>query len=326
MKKTVISSLLCTLLISCTLTNQNQLQSKNSVNSNTQAKQSTKPNFDFAITGGQNWGLVQAFTSKGKTYVQFMDISRVNPMFLSPTGDDIAHTVNGMYAVLDGEFNDFIVVSEFGRAVVYKIGLPTAYVNELKEITKIALTKPAKEDLVITDISVPVKADITPEGFTSLRDFAKQQQSELLTFNENNVTGKSSGIDGRLKSFDSILNKNDQVIVHVYFDDMATEFTPNEEMATALISGAKLSNMVLIRGFTDATKNTLIAKNLAFNRAVNVKKYLIANGLSKTKVKVTQQAAGGFIAKNNDEGKALNRRADVYFSINQIENKSQNNI
>ena len=36
----------------------------------------SRPKFNYVIQGGENWGVVQAFTSLGKTHIQFLDIDR----------------------------------------------------------------------------------------------------------------------------------------------------------------------------------------------------------------------------------------------------------
>lgn len=319
MKKTVISALLCSLLMSCAMFDRHKELNKLATTSSAP----TKPNFDYGISGGDKWGLVQAFSNQGKTYVQFMDIARVNPTFLSDNGQELAHTVNGMYAVLEGDITSFVVVSDFGRAVIYKIGIPSAYVEGLKQSAKTTtnLNIPAQATAAIRAASKvePNQPEFIKDTLFTVRELAKSQHATIVAFNQNSPSSSNSGqINKRIQSFAEVLAKPNQSLLHVYFDDMSNVFTPSDEVSEALIQASTMSDVVLLRGFTDAKANTTISKNLAFYRALNVKRYLLAHGVDKDKVKMknTYQSSGGFIADNKiSEGKSLNRRVDVYFSF-----------
>ena len=83
--------------------------------------------------------------------------------------------------------------------------------------------------------------------------------------------------------------------------------------AAALVRRAKDAAVILIRGRTDATGDSLQETALARRRAEAAAEFLQRAGVSKGKLRLTWQGAGDPVAGLQSEGRAQSRRVEIEF-------------
>lgn len=90
------------------------------------------------------------------------------------------------------------------------------------------------------------------------------------------------------------------------------EFAPSQQFRTDLLSLARESTRVDIRGRTDAIADNAGDRMVARRRALCAQAYLVDNGVPANKIRVSFLAAGDRVASNaTPEGRALNRRIEI---------------
>jgi len=82
--------------------------------------------------------------------------------------------------------------------------------------------------------------------------------------------------------------------------------------AQLLVDAAKAAPLVLLRGRTDGSSDTLDEARIARARATAVRDYLVAAGVSAERIRMTYQPTGDHAADNGSAiGRAMNRRVEV---------------
>lgn len=266
----------------------------------------TKPKFNYLIKGGENWGVVQAFTSMGKTHVQFLDIDRANPVFLSKEGAEINFSRVGMYAVLPTAEKEFFIASSYGRAHVNatdaQISATPDNPSKSLELDKASLnTIQAKID----ELSAEKKAlefKISEQEAAAL--LAKKQLGELQL-----VTHLLND-----KSGNTFLGEDGTVINRVYFDDFATSVADsNIDDSAVVLDASNAASKVIVRGFTDSGSSSLVARNLAASRSANTKKFLVSRGVDSAKIRAFYRSSNNFLVPNSGELRRFNRRVEITY-------------
>jgi outer membrane protein OmpA-like peptidoglycan-associated protein len=109
------------------------------------------------------------------------------------------------------------------------------------------------------------------------------------------------------------IRADDQVVLfRTTFDNDDSRFAPSLMFRRALLKAAQTGQAISIRGATDSANRTLGSERIAKERAENVRKYLVANGIDPAKLKSSFVAAGGFIADNStSDGRSKNRRVEI---------------
>ena len=98
----------------------------------------------------------------------------------------------------------------------------------------------------------------------------------------------------------------------VRFDFGSTRVAIPEGIATPLIADAKVAPLVLLRGRTDGSSDTLVESRIARERAAAVRDYLVAAGVDPARIRATYQPVGDHVADNgSDSGRSLNRRVEI---------------
>lgn len=91
-----------------------------------------------------------------------------------------------------------------------------------------------------------------------------------------------------------------------------TAFKPSDSLREALLQAARNCEHIEIRGRTDADKDSQADREIALDRALQARLYLVKNGIHPRKIRVQFMPYGGFFADNSTpEGKAKNRRVEV---------------
>lgn len=98
----------------------------------------------------------------------------------------------------------------------------------------------------------------------------------------------------------------------VVFEFASTRVEISESAAKALVDSARGAPLILLRGRTDGTDDSLAESRIARDRASAVRAYLIAAGIHPMRIRATYQAVGDHIADNTaSNGRALNRRVEI---------------
>ena len=139
------------------------------------------------------------------------------------------------------------------------------------------------------------------------------QMQEIRTF-VSNETAINKTLNARFLSGSS-------ATMRVAFDTSSAEFAPSGEVAKVLAEAAKTAEKITIRGRTDSNVAGTLDVDLARNRALAARKFLLAKGIKAEKIRVLSQGAGDFIAPNTtNEGKAINRRVEIQLVSSRFEN------
>lgn len=102
--------------------------------------------------------------------------------------------------------------------------------------------------------------------------------------------------------------------VRVQFPFKATRFKPSPGQAEEIHELMLKSSKVIVRGRTDGKRYTPSDENIALNRALSAKRYLVRNGASPLMIFINYYSSGDYIADNNSpEGRHQNRRVELEF-------------
>ena len=91
-----------------------------------------------------------------------------------------------------------------------------------------------------------------------------------------------------------------------------TEFKPSAVLEGQLLKAAREAKHIEIRGRTDAAFDNAINRDIASQRALFARRFLVSHGVAPSKIRRTTMAAGGNVADNKTiEGRAKNRRVEI---------------
>jgi flagellar motor protein MotB len=104
----------------------------------------------------------------------------------------------------------------------------------------------------------------------------------------------------------------DQVLFRVHHATGHTEFAPSAEIEAALLKAAASAKSIWIHGRTDAQAPDALESEIALDRSLLARRFLIAHGIDAHKIRTWYRGSGDFIADNGSaEGRAQNRRVDI---------------
>ncbi|GEM_PF-2460152 len=283
----------------------------------------------LATNGAKN---VRAYVYGKRTVLEFTK----DPAWVSaidPTGKDIPLEKEGRYYRLPGKFDSFTARAN-GSVITF------TFVKEPPAVKVEAVAPIVAQQAASTDVpygsSLEEDAANWPQpkesevagGAGEIKDLLKLASKQLAevrrALDEASQNPKSTGAElfeanARLDEIEAQLVKAAIAIVHVSFPSYGTTFKLNEEVASALLPAAKAADHINLRGHTDAKRAGPADPRIAHGRAMAARKYLIENGVPASKIAVSSQADGGFIALNTTkEGRALNRRVEIELVNNRI--------
>lgn len=112
-------------------------------------------------------------------------------------------------------------------------------------------------------------------------------------------------------------------VVRVQFPFKATRFKPSPGQAEEIHELMLKSSQVIVRGRTDGKSYTPSDENIALNRALPAKRYLVRNGASPLMIFINYYSGGDYIADNNSPGgRHQNRRVELEFMDYTIQRQS----
>jgi outer membrane protein OmpA-like peptidoglycan-associated protein len=98
----------------------------------------------------------------------------------------------------------------------------------------------------------------------------------------------------------------------VHFDFASARAVVPADNAAALIAEARVAPLIVLRGRTDGSTDTLAESRIARERAATVRDYLVSAGVDPARIRATYQPVGDRVADNTDPmGRALNRRVEI---------------
>lgn len=111
---------------------------------------------------------------------------------------------------------------------------------------------------------------------------------------------------------ESIEVREQAVVFRVTHPFGKTDFTASTELQEKLLKAAREAKHIDIRGRTDAAYDNPIDRDIALQRALRARRFLIANGIDAGKIRWSSLGAGGYVADNKTmEGRAKNRRVEI---------------
>ena len=98
----------------------------------------------------------------------------------------------------------------------------------------------------------------------------------------------------------------------VRFEFGSTRLAMPAELSAALVEEARSAPLVVLKGRTDGTTDSLAEGRIARERAAAVRDFLIEAGVDVSRIRATWQPVGDHAAENTDAGgRALNRRVEI---------------
>lgn len=122
---------------------------------------------------------------------------------------------------------------------------------------------------------------------------------------------QASGYDCKVLLY-SIEVRDQAVVFRVTHPFGKTDFKPSAVLEEQLLKAARSSKHIEIRGRTDAEFDNAVDRDIAMQRALRARRYLISNGIDASKIRWSCLAAGGYVTANKTaEGRAKNRRVEI---------------
>ena len=98
----------------------------------------------------------------------------------------------------------------------------------------------------------------------------------------------------------------------VHFDFASAHAVVPVDNAAALMAEARTAPLIVLRGRTDGSTDTLAESRIARERAATVRDYLVSAGVDPARIRATYQPVGDGVADNTGpKGRALNRRVEI---------------
>lgn len=143
-------------------------------------------------------------------------------------------------------------------------------------------------------------------------------QSELIKIQRELDEAKRDNINLRQQlmqanaQLDLMQNRLKHVTVTFPFGN--ADFVPQPDVAEKIEVYANESSSVKVRGYTDNVGSLDGNRRVALNRAKSAKSYLLAKGISDTKIGISAELGKYFASNTTEAGRAANRRVEIEFS------------
>ena len=122
--------------------------------------------------------------------------------------------------------------------------------------------------------------------------------------------GKAPAIT--VNNAESIEVRDQAVVFRVAHPFAQTAFRPSDSFQKSLIKAARESKQIEIRGRTDSNVDDDANRQIALERALKARLFLVKQGVHPKKIHMSYLASGGFLVDNStEEGKSRNRRVEV---------------
>ena len=257
--------------------------------------------YTYRLLTPDDTGLRQVFDDGRNTYVQFTSATiPTGLMLFDENGKAVPFTRYGQTAVLNSLHQGLLI--------------RTATKNSYAQPTspgRIAQVQAAKPGQPVPTTHLPAelaaaRAQIR-EAQGRLRGLAAKIDKASRGEPSASVTQLSAEIDELQTQIAGIT----ATMVRARFEPGSTALVLSASTRQAILAAAKLAQKIEIRGRTDATGTLKGNSQIAFLRAVNTRKMLVAGGITPAKLRTTF-SHGDYIAPNTTAaGRAQNRRVEM---------------
>lgn len=264
--------------------------------------------FNYRTENAASAGVVQVFDLNGSTVVQVRNIEIRKPVFLDDENVEIKHQVVGQTAVLSGIHRSFTVARGSARtrvfrndAVASRATTPVADQDLARVSTKPATGPDASEEQMWVELA-RLKTEIA-----TLRAFLASDGAKT----DDQAVGLETVAQAEMR-YAPIASSRRASEFLIRFRNNSDELTLKPAEAVTLLELSKKATGIAVTGYTDSAIPNAGSVRLAKARAVAAAKYLISNGVEKSKISMSFKPAGGFIADNSTkEGRDKNRRVEI---------------
>lgn len=257
---------------------------------------------------------MRAYVYGSRTVLEFDK----DPSFLSindKNGTAVSYERVGRFYRLNQQLDSFtvrvngrqVIVSANPETQIFSGSTVVYGASTQQRLSPAADTKGNAELLALLQLAAQQLADVN-RLLVAVGNNPKTSSIEVALANE------------KLKALEERLKHANAAMVHVTYLPYKTAFKPKPAVARILMSSAKTADTIYVRGYTDAYKAGPSDAKIAISRANGAKAYLLRKGVDANKIKVTAEADGSFLVPNSTRaGKALNRRVEIEFLTDQIQ-------
>lgn len=262
--------------------------------------------FNYRIENGKEAGLIQVFDMSGNTIMQIRDIDLRKPLFLDENGKPLEYKTIGQYASLTGIHNYVRVIANNAYASVTRkySGSPIPVASPIA-VPQLAASN--VQPIVDTSVVKPM-TDASPD---EIKNEIYRLKKELASIKSILAKAASNSASSDQKLAMPEVDKT-QTTVSVTFKLNSIKFEPKDSIKRMLINVAKDASEIDVHGYTDSSVTTKQGEVLANKRAIEAKKYLIANGIADHKINLFYEPSGHFVSDNSTiTGRNENRRVEI---------------
>jgi len=251
--------------------------------------------YTYQLLTPQATGLVQVFDDGRWTYVSFEAQTPPGLMVFDNEGREVPFHAVGRTVVLD----------TVRRGWLIRTPTVSSYAQSRESQTV------AQEGTEATALPV----DLAAARAEILADLTRLE-AVSAELNRSQRGAQSPPIGDLKAQIDQIQTQLDGVnatLVRAVFPPGSAALTISEETQQALLVVARQARWIQIKGGADSTGSAEVNVHLALARAQVLQHLLIAGGVAAEKVSISASAQDYAASNTTRQGRALNRRADVYF-------------
>lgn len=284
--------------------------------------------FDYNMTESTK-GVIRAFDDGRKTIIQFVDIQKAKPRFVTDKGDPVDYDVQGQYAVLPMIVPRFTVSTTAGTATFNYVGTkkepsPADAKSSNSADKAVGWTEPANTAAANpAPATAPVPTDTKDEAveLERVKTLLEPAKQELASVNQELQAARAArtavdhaAIEKRLSSVEAKVAEVMATTVQVQFPSSGKAFEPNAKAAIELLAVASAADKIMVTGHADNTGDASKNDALALARALSTKAYLVKHGIASAKITTASKGDKQPVADNSTpEGRAQNRRVEIAF-------------
>lgn len=223
--------------------------------------------FDYNMTESTN-GVIRAFDDGRKTIIQFVDIQKAKPRFVTDKGDPVDYDVQGQYAVLPMIVPRFTVSTTAGTATFNYVGTkkeqPPADEKPSGTADKaVGWTEPANMAAANpVPASAPTDTKDEAAELERVKTLLEQSKQELASVNQELQAARvartavgHAAIEKRLSGVEAKVTEVMATTMQVQFPSSGKAFEPNAKAAIELLAAASAADKIMVTATYAAVNN-----------------------------------------------------------------------
>ena len=258
--------------------------------------------YTYRLLAPEQTGLTQVFDDGRHTYLTFAGKPPAGLMIFDENGKAVPFTTAGHSAI----------VSTIRGGLLVRTPSQSSYAQPriLERGARVEASQPGE-----TDATAALPADLAAARAEILR--AQQRiaglSAELDKVSRGEASVPLAQIRSEIEEIQMQLNGVSATLVRAHFASGSTVLALSASTSQAILAAAQRAAQVRIRGRADSTGTPAVNAYLARERALSVRRMLIAGGVAPSKLR-TSYASADYIASNSTaSGRAQNRRVDLVF-------------